>query len=242
MQGYVYGFQVSYLTAASVRIAGADSSARDDSNAYTFEGAANYDADITASGAGGLDAGAEASSTWYHVWLIAKADGTKAALLSLSSTSPTMPSGYIYKRRIGTVRNNSASDFNDFIQVTHGPDRLTSYRNWTEADHSVNVVGVGSTYVDVDHSAHLPPTAVEAQIQFVNNTGSTANGQGALKTKGDTSVTGQILTGVKVTAGTNPSTVAWQRVGTGQMFQVRETQSVGGGNYQVYVRSYSERL
>lgn len=41
-------------------------------------------ADITASGANGLDTGAEANSTWYEVYLIAKDDGTKALLLHRS--------------------------------------------------------------------------------------------------------------------------------------------------------------
>jgi hypothetical protein len=68
-------------------------------------------ADITASGANGLDTGAEANSTWYYGWVIAKADGTKAALLSTSSSAPTMPSGYTYKALVSAVRNNSGGNF-----------------------------------------------------------------------------------------------------------------------------------
>lgn len=41
-------------------------------------------ADITASGAGGLDTGTEQASTWYEVYAIAKADGTKNLLLHRS--------------------------------------------------------------------------------------------------------------------------------------------------------------
>lgn len=41
-------------------------------------------ADLSASGAGGLDTGAEAASTWYEVWAIAKDDGTKNLLLHRS--------------------------------------------------------------------------------------------------------------------------------------------------------------
>lgn len=74
-------------------------------------------ADITASGANGLDTGAEASSTWYHIWAIAKADGTKASLLSTSATAPTMPSGYIFKSYLGAVYNNASSNFVAFSQI-----------------------------------------------------------------------------------------------------------------------------
>src|SRR3990167_7667213 len=71
---------------------------------------------ITVSGAGGLDTGAEAANTIYYVWLIAKADGTHALLLSASSSSPTMPSGYTYKTLLSCVGNDNSSNFINFTQ------------------------------------------------------------------------------------------------------------------------------
>lgn len=60
---------------------------------------------LAASGANGLDAGVSAASTWYSVWVIW--NGTTAAgLLSLSATSPTMPSGYTHKARVGWARSD----------------------------------------------------------------------------------------------------------------------------------------
>lgn len=54
-------------------------------------------------GNGGLDTGAIGNNT-YHVWLIQRSDtGVVDALFSLSATSPTMPSGYDRKRRIGAI-------------------------------------------------------------------------------------------------------------------------------------------
>jgi hypothetical protein len=57
---------------------------------------------VAGSGVGGLDTGAMPVSDgkWFHVFLIAKADGTTDILFSLSATAPTMPTGFIYKRRI----------------------------------------------------------------------------------------------------------------------------------------------
>lgn len=57
-------------------------------------------------GAGGLDTGSLASNTWYSSWVIW--NGTSnAGLLSLSSTTPTLPSGYTHKARIGWIRTDS---------------------------------------------------------------------------------------------------------------------------------------
>jgi hypothetical protein len=61
-------------------------------------------------GANGLDTGSLAASTWYYVWLIDNGS-TTASLLSLSSTSPTLPSGYIYSCRVGAVLTSSSTQF-----------------------------------------------------------------------------------------------------------------------------------
>lgn len=69
-------------------------------------------------GLGGLDTGAEASSTWYHVWLIKRTDtGVTDALFSLSASAPTMPASYTAKRRLGSVFNSAGSVITAFQQV-----------------------------------------------------------------------------------------------------------------------------
>lgn len=64
---------------------------------------------MATTGANALDTGSIAQATWYAIWEIAKADGTKAAIASLSATSPTMPTDYIHKARIGWVRTAAAA-------------------------------------------------------------------------------------------------------------------------------------
>jgi len=55
------------------------------------------------SGNGGLDAGSIANAT-YHLWLIQRSDtGVVDVLFSTSATSPTMPTNYDRKRRVGSV-------------------------------------------------------------------------------------------------------------------------------------------
>lgn len=66
-------------------------------------------------GANGIDAGSLANSTWYYIYLISNGT-TVASLLSTSATAPTMPSGYLYKYRIGAQRTGGAATFNRLAQ------------------------------------------------------------------------------------------------------------------------------
>lgn len=81
--------------------------------------------------ANALDSGTIAIDTWYAIWAIAKSDGTTAALASTSFTSPTLPSGYTFKSRIGAV------------QTIHST--ATLYGTWQFGRVSQYVVGLAST-------------------------------------------------------------------------------------------------
>lgn len=59
--------------------------------------------DLGTSGAvNGLDTGTIATSTWYYIYAISTGS-LHGTLASTSATSPTLPSGYTYKARIGAV-------------------------------------------------------------------------------------------------------------------------------------------
>ena len=71
------------------------------------------------SGGGALDSGsAMTASTWYHVYLIERTD-THAVdvLISTSVSTPTMPTSYSKKRRIGSIRADSGSRVVAFKQL-----------------------------------------------------------------------------------------------------------------------------
>jgi hypothetical protein len=69
-------------------------------------------------GNGGLDAGSIANSTWYHVFLIKRTDtGVVDVLISTSATSPTMPTSYTLKRRIGAMKTNGSAQWTKFVQL-----------------------------------------------------------------------------------------------------------------------------
>ena len=119
-------------------------------------------ADITASGANGLDTGSEAASTWYHIWAIAKSDGTKATLLSTSATSPTMPSGYTFKAYLGAVYNNSSSNFYVLFQM-----------NNKVAVNQVNVLSdlSSASFASISLAAAVPSTAKAIMGYITTNEG-----------------------------------------------------------------------
>lgn len=64
---------------------------------------------VAGNNAGGLDTGV-ASNTTYHCFAIRKdSDGSGDFLFSLSATAPTMPTGYTYFRRIGSILRESGA-------------------------------------------------------------------------------------------------------------------------------------
>lgn len=85
-----------------------------DGRAYTAINV-SLTANIATSGVNGLDTGAESANAWYYLWVIYNGT-TVSSLISLSSTNPTMPSGYTYKAMVGAVRNSS-SNFLSFYQL-----------------------------------------------------------------------------------------------------------------------------
>lgn len=72
------------------------------------------------SAAGGLDTGAVGNSD-YYIWLIARSDsGVVDVLFSLSSTAPTMPANYDFKRLIGWFKRVGGTIVAFHIYETEG--------------------------------------------------------------------------------------------------------------------------
>lgn len=66
---------------------------------------------------GGIDTGAVAADTWYHMWAIRRSDTEVSDILfSINAISPTMPTNYDQKRRIGAVLTNVSSNIIAFLQ------------------------------------------------------------------------------------------------------------------------------
>lgn len=138
---------------------------------------------LSASGANGLDTGTSAASTWYSVWVIYNpATTTTAGLFSLSSTAPTMPSGYTMKARVGWVRSDATGN--------KYPLKFFQYGNrsqWSVASGSnltsrrqmaTGVAGNISTptWVAVAVGLFVPPTASSIDVSM--NSGAAVGIQG----------------------------------------------------------------
>lgn len=69
------------------------------------------------SGNGGLDTGAIAANTWYHVYIIERTDTAVVdVLISTNATTPTMPTSYTVKRRIGSIKTDATPNIISFFQ------------------------------------------------------------------------------------------------------------------------------
>ena len=168
------------VASASTVTTTADAISLEDPNGYSFRAlAVNVTADITVSGANGLDTGAEAASTWYNKWVIYNpTTGTAAALLSLSATAPTMPAGYTFKARVGAVRNDVGSNLLRTVQY----GRVANYIFGTlpaapSAVSTQMTSGVAGntatpTFVAVAVGAFCPPTAYKIRVRLLT-TGNT---------------------------------------------------------------------
>lgn len=119
----------SYLAGLALSTAGSSGTfgiaagvATDSTNAAMMSLASAYTKTTSAwalgTAAGGLDTGAIANSTWYHVFLIRRSGtGVVDVLFSLSASAPTMPTNYDQKRRIGSIRTNGAAQWVGFTQI-----------------------------------------------------------------------------------------------------------------------------
>jgi hypothetical protein len=117
INGASRGLLVNYVSGASARIRADEIILKTSGGDCVILGSVDETVAITTAGAGGLDTGTEAASTWYYLWLIYN-PGTVdvAGLISASSSSPTLPSGYTYRALVGVVGNNASSNFIEFYQ------------------------------------------------------------------------------------------------------------------------------
>lgn len=131
---------------------------------------------MNTNGAGGLDTGTVAASTWYYGYIIAKADGTRSAVASLSSTGPTvMPSGYVVWSLATAFITDATANKYPMSYLKRG--RLSTYvvaAGSNVAAQRVAVSGVQNTQTQVSLANFVPPTATAALLIAI--TDATTNG------------------------------------------------------------------
>ena len=120
-KGALSGLEISRASATTFGIAVGVCRNEDSGSARDMTLAAAITKSLSAfaagTGNGGLDTGAVANTTWYHVHLIRKdSDGTIDVLCSTSVAAPTMPTGYTARRRIGSFLTNGSAQIVAFSQ------------------------------------------------------------------------------------------------------------------------------
>lgn len=134
----------------------------DTNGAIVTRTALSCTADVTVSGAGGLDTGAVTTSTWYSYWFIYNAQtNTDSCLFSTSQTSPTLPSGYTFAARASWARTDGSSHFYQYNQYAR-------HARWLVGSNPATPVSIGpaasSSLSAVSVLAFVPPTASEIDI------------------------------------------------------------------------------
>lgn len=123
-------------------------------------------------GNGGIDTGSVANATWYHFWLIQRSDtGVVDVLFSLSASSPTMPTNYDRKRRIGAGLTNGSAQWVRYIQ--NG-----DFFEWVAPIAILAFSAPGVTTAQTQTLSAAIPTGliVQAYLQGTMFDGTTANG------------------------------------------------------------------
>jgi len=156
---------------------------KDTSGVPYLASSVNLTADITASGANGLDTGVESADAWYYLWAIYNpTTATVAGLISTSATAPTMPSGYTYKALVGAVRNTS-SNFIKFYQ--------TGKRVFQAVQEVFTALTGVTTYTNQGLSTFVPPIAKTSTGSF-GRSGS-GGGTGGMVVAGDDNGVGECI-------------------------------------------------
>lgn len=112
------------------------------------------------------------NNTWYAIWAIATPSGTVGRLASLSFTSPTMPSSFTYKARIGAVvTSTSTSSVSLMGTLQFGRD--ASYIVGLAGTTAYPIMAIGTagnvntpSYASVSTTNFIPSTAEIIRIKL----------------------------------------------------------------------------
>lgn len=126
-------------------------------------------------GLNGMDVGTLPASSWVYVWAISNG-ATVGGLISTSSTTPTMPSGYTYRYRIGALRTDSSNRFMRTLQQGNkAVYQVTLGSNTTVLPLLVNVGAPAWTALPVGNV--VPPTASQIKLQLFVGTNNNVDGR-----------------------------------------------------------------
>jgi hypothetical protein len=127
----------------------------------------NATCDLTLAGAGGLDTGAVAASTWYAIHIIYNAtSGAISALASLSATGPLLPSGYNRFARVGWVRTTAAGGGTMAPVIQRGRTAQYTTQPYPTIASGAQGTAAATTFtpVAIPWAPVAPPTAAKLKL------------------------------------------------------------------------------
>lgn len=151
-----------------------------DSNGNTIKvTSVNVTINYSASGANGLDTGSLAPSTGYYAWIISNGT-TVAGLASLSSSSPTLPSGYTFKAVVYWNITDSSSNLKRIHQVGYNAWYVVTTSTNTAALPAAATGTAGSTstptWVGTSLVGLVPSIATRCRLLVAMNSSSAGQG------------------------------------------------------------------
>ncbi len=166
--GDVFGFDFETGTTTVTIQPGIARSDDDTTDIVRTSAAGNISINAATNGANGLDTGTLGTNQWYRVYVIYNTStSTCAGLLSLSD-SPSLPSGYTKKRRIGFARSNGSSQLYRQTTLGDGANRQVIYFEDTRSGDfrllNAAAISTSPTWDTVNAAAVVPPTARRARV------------------------------------------------------------------------------
>lgn len=222
---YMGGLNLS-TAGASTTYSVAAGSATDSTNADFMKLTSSYNKTSAAwavgSGNGSLDTGSATASTWYHVYLIKRPDtGVVDVLMSLSATTPTMPTNYTLKRRIGSIFYNGSSQWASFTQ--RGQEFW-----WASPPGDVSTSTLGNTSTNFTLASVPTGISVQAILNLEFQSGSGSAGVLYVRNPNDTDIAPSSVNGRTLRDGstTQQGTAGQVRVWTNTSQQIAARASV----------------
>lgn len=122
----------------------------------------------------GMDGEAPGTSQWLNIWIIDNG-AAPAGLISTSATSPTLPSGYTYKCRLGTMFVDGSGNLLRTLQAGASSQYVVTASTNTAVPPVMVSTAVGTysstapIYASASVSGFVPPTATRIKVLATNN-------------------------------------------------------------------------
>lgn len=193
---YVNGLNMTYVTATTFTVG--IGQARNSTNVNDIVVDAAVTVDTALQGAGGLDQGSLAASTFYAVYALGDSTlfNDASAVISLSATEPLMPAGYDMFRRVGFILTDGSENILPFDQTGNGSEKNMMYRTLISELSG----GAQTTFTDVDLATSVPAMLTDVYL-MASITPNSAGNQVKLRKNGSASTNGNVqLSGVVAAA------------------------------------------